>query len=218
MGREKAPRRPSPRFMERQMLNLNIAPKAVAAAASGLSASAHSPGADQVTTPNRTPHLTLAATQSARPLLFPLPHFWINNLPSRSSSSPSERPPERSVGSAHRPIGVCAASQRYFGRGSKLARPIPATSGQDFRCCSAAGDRPKADAFETHQDGERASDCTQRTYLPAADRPSFKGHLQSRARRRRLQSSLFPSSCPHSPNVYVSAAAARRPSLAPGGV
>ena len=164
--------------MERQMLNLNIAPKAVdavAAAASGLSASAHSPGADQVTTPNRTPHLTHAAWPFSSTTPFPLPHFWINNLPSRSSSSPNERPPERSVGSAHRPIGVCAASQREFDRSYKLARPIPATSGQDFRCGSSAGDRPKADAFETHQtarEREGESERLHPTDLPTRCRPT----------------------------------------------
>ena len=118
-----------------------------------------SPGADQVTTPNRTTHLTPPGPFLAP---FPLPHFWINNLPSLPISfslSLFVPPPERSVGSAHRSIGVRRpASQSEFSGGSHPVHHSLATSGQDRLCGPAAADRPKADAFETRQ-----LQCTQRT-------------------------------------------------------
>ena len=148
----------------------------------------------------RSPRQTerLNSLTKPRSLLAPLPS---SSLLDKQSPLPIFFLPERTSGrqrgrlstSSHRgPSGVAKSNSAGVpNRGAPFPQPLVKTS--LWLSGRRPTDRPKADAFETHQDGERVTAPNG----AAADRPSFKGHLQSRARRRcRLQSALPPSSLP----------------------
>ena len=144
--------------------SLSPPPSASIAVASGLSASSSS--ARSFPFPGRgSGHHAKQndSSHSAWPLPCSLPSSSLLDKQSPLSAhlllSPFVPPPERSVGSAHRSIGVRRpASQSEFSGGSHPVHHSLATSGQDRLCGPAAADRPKADAFETRQ-----LQCTQRT-------------------------------------------------------
>ena len=160
-------------------------------------ARSRSPGADQVTTPNRTTHLTPPGPFLAP---FPLPHFWINNLPSLpiSFSLPSCR---RQRGRSAQHI----VPSEYVVRRRKVN-----LAGVRIRCTTLSQPLVKIVCVAPRLPTDRKPVLSKHANCSAPngpDRPSFKGHLQSRA-----LSCLPPPSLTRSPNVYVSAAAVR-PSL-----
>ena len=130
-----------------------------------------SPGADQVTTPNRTTHLTPPGPFLAP---FPLPHFWINNLPSLPISF--------SLSSCRRQRGRSAqhiVPSEYVVRRRKVN-----LAGVRIRCTTLSQPLVKIVCVAPRLPTDRKPMLSKHANCSAPngpDRPSFKGHLQSRA-------------------------------------